>query len=196
MLCSFANVRILFFHVLLVLFVCANNAFCGYFLDEEKPKNTLKSNNVQLIFGGNLQVAFYQNSFDFGGDIGAEYRVMKNHSLSIMAAYLLDGKLFGVSLDWRLFFSGQLMDSGHEDFLRAGFTGFIFEKLDENYFSPAIEFGYGRSFLPFKNANFLLRLEICAAYVLGEALPNRSGDIFANESARFMSFMSFGVYFF
>ena len=122
------------------------------------------------IVGGGASLAYYLTGIDGTVDLDAEYRVHRLHSIGIHGGFFFAGEFFDTGLDWRWYFKGALMQTGHDDFLHFTVSAFCLEHLDEWFFSPAIGFGYGRDILFFKKSDMLGRIEILANYLLGEPI--------------------------
>ena len=176
------------------LLCCSNAVWAGYFIEDPVDKKEAVRELPSWFFGGSVDVGFYLNSFDAGFGVAGEYRIHKNHSLALSADYLVGGELFDFGLDWRIFFSGTMMEDGYNDYIRTGIAGFVFDKADEVYVSPQVMLGYGRDFMPLKNADFMCRLEIRLSYLLGEDLAVEEGMIY--HHGRLVSYLSLGVFFF
>lgn len=182
--------------ILAALFLLASSGFASFFLDD--PAIAVVKNAPQLPtwrFGATLSPAFYLNSFGFGGNISTEYRIHKNHSLDLFVGSIFTQPLYEAGLDWRFFFTGDLMTTHHDDFLLFGASMLAFEKFDKYYYPPRVSVGYGRDILFFDRANFLCRLAFRLTYILGEAIPEKDADLLS-RSANFVAYFDFSIYFF
>lgn len=147
------------------------------------------------LVGGGGFVAYYLNSLDGGVVASVDRRLGTHHSLGAVGHVYFGNDLMDIGLNYRFYFSGSLM-SGHDDFLRAGFAGMYMEKKDETYFSPMVSFGYGRDILFFEKANLVGRVEVRAAYLLGEAVSKNEGSEFIDRTGHFLVFVDFLILFF
>lgn len=170
-------------------------SWAGYFIENEELKKEPVRELPTLFWGGSFDVGFYLNSLDVGIEGSAEYRLHKNHSLGLSANGLFGGGLYGVGADWKIFFNGSLMEDGYNDFIRVNASGLYFEKFDESYFRPMISVGYGRDFIPLRNANFLCRLELRLAYLLGESITD-DDDSFINQETHLVTYIGIGIFLF
>ena len=184
------------YKIWVVVLLMLSSSWGGYFLDETSRAVEPVRELPEWIYGGALDVAFYLNSLDVGGELSMEYRLHKNHSLALTAGMLVGGELYQLGLDWRLFFNGKLMQDGSEDFFRIGFSGLYFEKFDDGYFPPVLTFGYGRNFLPLKKANFLCRLEVRLSYVLGESVPEKDSSVIVSTETNLLTHLDIGFFWF
>lgn len=146
-------------------------------------------------FGATFSPAFYLNSFGFGGDVAAEYRIHKNHSVDLFLGSIVTQPLYEAGLDWRFFFTGDLMTAHHDDYLLLGASVLAFEKFEKYYYPPRISVGYGRDMLFFDKADFICRVAIRVSYVIGESIPETDVDLIS-RSANFVTYFNFSVYFF
>lgn len=182
--------------ILAALLLLASSGFASYFLEDPAALAALKAPELPTWrFGATFSPAFYMNSFGFGGSISAEYRLHKNHSLDLFVASIVTQPLYEAGLDWRFFFSGDLMTSHHDDFLQLGTSITAFESFDKYYYPPRISAGYGRDFLFFDKANFLCRLDFRLTYIFGESIPENDGNLVV-KTASFVAYFDFSIFFF
>lgn len=182
--------------ILAVLLLLASTGFASYFLEDPAMQVALKAPELPTWrFGATFSPAFYLNSFGFGGSVATEYRLHKNHSLDLFVGSIFTHPIYEAGVDWRFFFTGDLMTSHHDDYLLLGASMLAFEKFDEYYYPPRISVGYGRDMLFFEKANFICRLAIRLTYVIGESIPQKDFDILS-RSANFVTYFDFSVYFF
>lgn len=182
--------------ILLLVAMVASMSWAGFFIDENQTKTEDARELPSFLYGGGLDVGFYLNSFDFGVNLSAEYRLAKHHSLGLAARGLFGGGVYEAELDYRFFFTGGMMQNGDDDFLRATVSAAIFEKFDKVYVSPVVSVGYGRDFLPLPKASFLLRLELGMGYVIGEGLPQKDDDALVTRETHILAHINIGVYLF
>lgn len=182
----------------LLLFILAFSvsAFAGFFLDEDIPSQEQSREISPWRFGGGVDLGVYLSSPDLGVDLSGEYRLHKKHSVDLYAGALFGGEMYEVGVNWRFFFITSLEESGHDDFFRIGFSGTYFESDGDGFFPPRISLGYGRDFVFLKNADFLCRLEVRAAYLLTDPYSKDTGDGLFRETTHVIFNVSFGVFFF
>ncbi len=182
--------------VLLLLAFAMSASWGGFFIDSEVAKAEPVRELPTWFFGGSFEVGFYLNSLDVGANVAGEYRIHKHHSVALSAGMLFGGELLEVGADWRFYFSGSLMETGYDDFIRVGLYGVYFDKYDESYFPPAITVGLGRDFMPLSKADFLCRLEVRLAYVMGESVPEKSENSFINRETNLLTHFDIGIFLF
>ena len=134
-----------------------------------------------FVVGGGLSLAYYLRGFDGTVDVDAEYRIHRLHSLGLHGGISIAGEFVETGLDWRWYFKGALIQTGHDDFL---------------HFSPAVEFGYGRDILFFKKTELLGRIEVQASYLLGEPVTKMNDRLLVDESGRLIVNIRFSLLFF
>lgn len=182
--------------ILAVLLVLASSGFASYFLED--PAAQASRNAPELPtwrFGATFAPAFYLNSFGFAGDVSAEYRIHKNHSLDLFLGSIFSQPLYEVGVNYRFFFTGDLMTSHHDDFLLFGASLLAFESADKYYYPPRISVGYGRDVLFFDKANFLCRPAVRLTYHFGEPIPKKDADMLI-RTANFVAYFEFSIFFF
>ena len=148
------------------------------------------------IFGGGGFLRYYLTSVDGGVRASADFRFLKHHSLGLFGMLHLGDDLSEVGIDYRFYFLGRLMQSGHDDFLRLGFSGLYMEKGDETFFPPVISFGYGRDILFFKKADLLGRIQLSGNYIIGEPVSKRQEWLLMDQEAHFLLSLEFSLMFF
>lgn len=182
--------------ILAVLLLLASSGFASYFLEDPAVVAAQKAPDLPTWrFGATFSPAFYLNSFGFGGSVSTEYRLHKNHSLDLFVGSIFTQPLYEVGLDWRFFFTGDLMTSHHDDFLLLGASVTAFESFDKYYYPPRISAGYGRDILFFDKANFLCRLAFRLTYIFGESIPEKDADLLS-RTANFVTYFDFSIFFF
>lgn len=168
----------------------------SFFLDDPKVNEILNAQKLPTWrFGTAFTPAFYLNSFGAGAAVITEYRLHKNHSLDLFAGTIATQPLFEFGLDWRFFFTGDLMTEHHDDFLLFGASMVMFESFDEYYHPPRISVGYGRDFLFFDRANFLCRLAIRGSYIIGKSIPEKDASLIVSTT-NFVTYLEFSLFFF
>lgn len=190
------KIRQLKFFLLLNFFLWGgvSTGWAGYFLDESYQQNKPVGVIPSWVYGGSLNIGFYLNSLDVGGEGSLEYRIHKFHSLGLSAGGMFGGGLYDFGLDWRLFFTDGLMSEGHEDYFRIGAALLYFEKFDESYMPPFLSVGYGRNFIPFSGANLMCRLELRVGYALGEGFIDNSSDSILAQEGHMITQLMIGVF--
>lgn len=184
--------KIVFAVLLLVGFSQAS-----FFLDD--PNENLKKQLrplPTLQFGAAFSAAYYLNSFGFGGVLETEYRLQEHHSLELFVAGIFSTPFYELGLDWKYFFSGNLMQEKTDDFLLAGASVLYLDKYDGAHFPPRISLGYGRDFLFFDKADFICRVTIRLSYILGEAISEKNESQPVNKDTRFVAYVDFSLLFF
>ena len=181
--------------IVAVLLLLACSGFASFFLDYPEEKKAPARELPTWRFGGTFSPAFYLNTFGFGGSLAAEYRLHKNHSIDFFAGSIVTQPLYEAGLDWRFFFTGDLMTSHHDDFILLGASVLAFESYDEYYYPPRISVGYGRDMLFFDKADFLCRLAFRLTYIFGEPVPEKDAELIP-RAANFMAYFDFSIYFF
>ena len=162
---------------------------------EESPAATVRPLPTWIVGGGGF-LRYYLNSVDGGVRLSTDFRVHKHHALGAFGLIHLGDDFLEAGLDYRFYFSGRLMETGHDDFLRFGFSGIYIEKNDESYFPPVISFGYGRDILFFKNADLLGRIQLSGKYIMGEPVSKKKETLFMEQEAHFLISLDFSILFF
>lgn len=182
--------------IILLLMVLAGSSFASYFLEDPAAKAAASAPELPTWrFGATFSPAFYLDTFGFGGSLAAEYRLHKNHSIDVFAGSIVTQPLYEAGLDWRFFFTGDLMTSHHDDFILLGASVVAFESFDEYYHPPRVSVGYGRDMLFFDKASFLCRLAFRLTYIFGEPVPEKDAELIP-RAANFMTYFDFSIYFF
>lgn len=182
--------------ILAVLFLLASSGFASYFLEDPSMHAALKVPELPTWrFGGTVSPVFYLNSFGFAGSASAEYRLHKNHSVDVFVGSIFTQPLYEAGLDWRFFFTGDLMTTHHDDYLLLGASVLAFEKFEKYYYPPRISAGYGRDMLFFDKASFLCRLAFRMTYVFGETIPEKDSDLIS-KTASLVTYFEFSIFFF
>ena len=145
------------------------------------------------IFGGGASLAYYLRGIDGTVDLDLEYRAHRYHAFGIHGGLSFAGEFIETGLDWRWYFKGALMQSGHDDFLHFSASLFCMEHFEEWFFSPALEFGYGRDILFFKKSDLLGRIEVQAAYLLGEPVTKMNDRLLVDQSGRLIVNIRFSL---
>lgn len=162
---------------------------------EEAPASEVRPLPVVVLGGGGF-LRYYLNSIDGGVRASTDFRVHKHHSLGLFGLIHLGDDFMEAGLDYRFYFSGRLMETGHDDFLRFGFSGIYIEKEDESYFPPVISFGYGRDILFFKNADLLGRIQLSGSYIIGEPVSKKKDNHLIDQEAHFLISLDLSLLFF
>lgn len=181
--------------IVVVLLLLACSGFASFFLDNPEEKKAPAPELPTWRFGGTFSPAFYLNSFGFGASVATEYRLHKNHSLDLFVGSIFTQPLYEAGIDWRFFFTGDLMTSHSDDFVLLGASLLAFESFDEYYFPPRVSVGYGRDMLFFDKASFLCRLAFRLTYIFGEPIPEKDAELIT-RSANFVAYLDFSIYFF
>lgn len=147
------------------------------------------------IFGGGASLAYYLKTFDGTLALDAEYRVGRHHSLAFYGMFPFVADFLEFGFDWRWYFKGSLMRSGHDDFLKFSVSAFYLD-YDETYFSPAFSFGYGRDILFFKKADLFGRFEFYGSYVVGHPVEKENERLPITEPVRFFLHLKASILFF
>ena len=162
---------------------------------EEAPASEVRPLPLVVLGGGGF-LRYYLNSVDGGVRASADFRFLKYHSLGLFGMLHLGDDLSEVGIDYRFYFLGQLMQSGHDDFLRLGISGLYMEKGDETFFPPVISFGYGRDILFFKKADLFGRFEFFGSYVVGHPVEKDNERLPITEPVRFFLYLKISLLFF
>lgn len=141
----------------------------GYFLEEDIPVE-LNQENARWSYGVGTGFSFLFNQFDFSLYASLQYRLESRFALgAVIASDVLESRYeFGPRFYW--FFN-------LDDFLVGGVSGVLFEKIKGTTFSPRISLGYGKDFLPWNHAHFLLRTVVSISYLIGDSLESSSNAL-------------------
>lgn len=148
------------------------------------------------IGGGGLLLDYCMNEFNVGLEGNFGYRIHPHHSLDLEGQFFFVDNLIEVGLNWRFFFLGSLVSSGHDDFLRLGLSGIYMEKHDDHYVSPTVSFGYGRDILFFDTSNLVGRVEISGKYLIDEPVARKKDRAFIKQEAHAIICLNFSLLFF
>lgn len=177
--------------------------FAGYALADDfmgLPIESSESKDARplpsFLWGGGVSLDYYLRSFDGAFSLDFEYRLHRNHSLGIYGTVPIVAEYLEAGIDWRWYFLGALMTTGHDDFLKFAVSGFYLDHAEGKFFSPVLSFGYGRDILFFKKSNFLGRLEFYGSYVLGEPVEKENDLLPIVEPVRFFLHLKFSLLFF
>ena len=148
------------------------------------------------IVGGGGFARYYLASVDGGFTLMGDFRFHKHHSVGAFGQIHLRDDISEVGLAYRLYFSGLLMQSGHDDFLLLGPSCLFMEKSDGTYHPFVVTFGYGRDILFFKNADLLGRIQLSGSYIIGEPVSRKNSRIYMEEETHFLVSLNFSLLFF
>ncbi len=162
----------------------------------EEPYGTDVKPLPTLIVGGGGFLDYFLNSVNGGVEASAEYRVHKHHSVGILGQYNFGSDFALVEGDYRFYFSGGLMQNGHDDFVRLGYGVLFMEKYDEFYYPQVVSLGYGRDILFFDTAKFMGRIQLGGSYIIGEPIAKENERLYIDEETHFLIYLSFSILFF
>lgn len=189
--------NVVFKFLTILLFAAAfgwSRDFMGLPVEDDVSDSDMSMPN--FVVGGGISLAYYLRGFDGTVDVDAEYRLHRLHAIGIHGGLSFAGEFIETGLDWRWYFKGALIQAGHDDFLHFSASVFCMEHFDEWFFSPAVEFGYGRDILFFKKTELLGRIEVQASYLLGEPVSKMNDRLPVEESGRLIVNIRFSLLFF
>lgn len=155
--------------LLIILLFCSMSMASGFFLDEEMQAEP-KQEKARWSYGVGTGFSFLFNQFHFSLYATLQYRLESRFALgAIIASDVLESRYeLGPRFYW--FFNP-------DDFFVVGASGVLFEKINGSVLSPRITLGYGKDFLPWSQAHFLLRTVVSISYLVGDHLESNSNAL-------------------